>query len=464
MKIYNSLTKRKDELKEKRIGMYVCGPTVYDEPHIGHARSAYTFDVIVRYLRFRKRNVTFVRNVTDVDDKIIERARREPGTGELKEKARDVAATYLKRYHEDMELLGLTRPDIEPKATETIADMIAFIEALIGKGYAYVTAGGVYFDVRKFKEYGRLSGQSLDDMEEGVRVALDKSKRDPLDFALWKASKEDEPSWASPWGEGRPGWHIECSVMSTKYLGRHFLIHGGGLDLIFPHHENEIAQTEGAGKKSAKYWIHNGLLTIDGQKMSKSLGNFITMRDFHAKHSDLDLLKLLFLASHYRHPVDYTGEKIESLRSSKERILIFLQRADNELRSFKKDLLPKYREYQKPFEAAMDDDFNTPLALSIVFKCVEDGNRILEKAPLGDEEIRDLYDQEMFIRGVASIFGLNLAYGTVEDNDVLQKINERNEARKNKNFQKADQIRKELLEKGIVLEDTENGTIPRRKS
>ena len=313
MKIYNTLSRKKEKLKGKKIGMYVCGPTVYDDPHIGHARSACVFDVIVRYLKFKHFLVTFVRNVTDIDDKIIEKARRESGEGGVKDKVRKIAEIYLLRYHEDMALLGLLAPDREPKATEAIGDMIAFIEILIKRGYAYVSDGGAYFEVRKFKDYGKLSGQSFGQMRECARVSLDKNKRNPLDFALWKTAKKDEPSWPSPWGNGRPGWHIECSVMSTKILGKNFTIHGGGLDLVFPHHENEIAQTICAGKKSARYWMHNGLLTIGGQKMAKSLGNFITMRDFIAKYKDVDLLKLLFLSSHYRHPVDYTDDKILSL-------------------------------------------------------------------------------------------------------------------------------------------------------
>jgi len=250
MEIYNTLSRKKEKLKGKKIGIYVCGPTVYDDPHIGHARSAHAFDVIVRYLKFKGFKITFVRNVTDIDDKIIARARREPGEAELKDKVKAVADRFLKRYHEDIALMGLVAPDREPKATEVIRDMVDFIAILIKKGFAYAAGGNVYFDVRKFKDYGKLSGQSLGEMREGARVSLDKNKKDPLDFALWKASKEGEPAWPSPWGAGRPGWHIECSVMSTKILGKNFTIHGGGLDLIFPHHENEIAQTVCAGKKA----------------------------------------------------------------------------------------------------------------------------------------------------------------------------------------------------------------------
>jgi len=276
MKIYNSLTRKKEELvpiEEGKIGMYVCGPTVYDSPHIGHARSAYIFDVIRRYLIYKGYGVEFVRNVTDIDDKIIGKAREAHSSQctaySLKEKSAKIAKKYLEAYHEDMALLGIEKPDKEPKATEYIPKMIAFIESLMERGGAYASGGDVYFDIKKAKRYGKLSNQDIAKMEVGARIAPGENKRDPLDFALWKAAKEDEPSWDSPWGKGRPGWHIECSVMSSDILGDGFDIHGGGIDLIFPHHENEIAQSEGAGKRFARYWLHNGLLTINSEKMAK---------------------------------------------------------------------------------------------------------------------------------------------------------------------------------------------------
>jgi len=470
IKVYNTLTKNKDVIAESTIGMYVCGPTVYDVAHIGHARSAYNFDVIIKYMRWRGKKLTFVRNVTDVDDKIIQRAQDEIASGgpeyaglNLVDACKNVSVKYLASYHEDLAAMGLARPDFEPKATETIPDMIEFIKILIEKGFAYSAPGGVYFNVRKFEKYGALSGQSLDDMEEGARVAVDKSKKDPLDFALWKAAKEGEPSWSSPWGDGRPGWHIECSVMSRKYLRDDFLIHGGGLDLVFPHHENEIAQTVCAGEKSAKYWIHNGLLTINGQKMSKSLGNYITVKDFKVKYKDLDLLKLLFLSSHYRHPVDFTDEKIRDMAKMKERINIFITRVHDE-RS-KNPGSPAKKEnsishIEEKFVSAMDDDFNTPEALADIFEAISEGNSFLDK---GDIQKAVLVKDA--VEKIAGIFGLSLSGGHAKLDAELEKmIKERNDAKRSKDFKRADAIRKELLGKGIILEDTKEGTTWRVRS
>lgn len=460
MKIYNTLTRSKDEIKEKKLGMYVCGPTVYDDPHIGHARSAYVFDMIVKYLRYRGFRVTFIRNITDIDDKIIDKASKEPGEGDLIGRVKQVAERYLKRYEEDMELLGLVKPDEEPRATKMIPDMVKFIETLIKKGFAYKVSGSVYFEVKKFKDYGKLSGQSTDQMQEGARVALDKNKKDPLDFALWKASKEGEPFWKSPWGNGRPGWHIECSVMSTKFLGNNFLIHGGGLDLVFPHHENEIAQTISAGKKSARYWIHNGLLTINGEKMSKSLGNFISISNFPKSK---DLLKLFFISSHYRHPVDYTEEKLAQMSDARDRVLAFLQKADNVLRKYNKRIIENDT-YKTPFLAAMDDDFNTPLALSVIFKSVTDGNKIVDKDNLSEKDKEILANIRLFIRDVSkNIFTLSLDY-QAKNAAIDSMVSGREKARKNKDFKKADEIRNELLGQGIIVEDTKEGPVWRRKN
>src|SRR3989338_2349450 len=325
IKIYNTLTRKKEEfkpIKDGQVGMYVCGPTVYDVPHIGHARSAYVFDVIRRYFAYKGYKVEFVRNVTDVDEKIISKAKEEFKAEDLNSAVKKVSDKYLNVYHGCMEKLGIMRPDKEPKATEYIDKMRDFIKILIERGTAYVSGGDVYFDVRKASGYGKLSNQSFDMLESGARVAPGENKKDPLDFALWKSAKEGEPSWQSPWGNGRPGWHIECSVMSSDILGDEFDIHGGGIDLIFPHHENEAAQSQGAGKKFARYWLHNGLLTINKEKMAKSLGNFITIEDILAKYP-ADVLKVLFLQTHYSHPVDFSWEKMEEEKKAWERFDIF---------------------------------------------------------------------------------------------------------------------------------------------
>jgi len=322
IKIYNSLKREKEEFKplvKDEVRMYVCGPTVYDEPHIGHARSAYIFDVIRRYLQYRGYDVTFVRNVTDVDDKIINKAKEEFKGEDLNSAVKKVSSKYFASYQKCMDELGIREPNAQPKATEYIDKMIEFIETLIEREAAYVADGDVYFDIKKAKNYGKLSNQSLDNMESGARVAPGEKKQDPLDFALWKKAKEDEPSWDSPWGRGRPGWHIECSVMSSDILGDEFDIHGGGIDLIFPHHENELAQSQGAGKGFARYWIHNGLLTINGQKMAKSLGNFVTVDEVLSKYNP-DILKILYLGAHYSNPVDFSWKKMDDAKAAYERI------------------------------------------------------------------------------------------------------------------------------------------------
>jgi cysteinyl-tRNA synthetase len=495
IKIYNSLTRKKEEfrpIKEGAVSMYVCGPTVYDEPHIGHARSAYIFDVMRRYLEYRKLNVVFVRNVTDVDDKIIEKARsaisHQPSTPmpdltqpmagppkaevvSLKDMVKEVAEKYLDAYHRDMGLLGIKPPDPgrEPKATEYIPRMIKLIRDLIGRGAAYVSDGDVYFDIKKAKDYGKLSNQSPDKMEAGVRVSPGEKKRDPLDFALWKTAKEDEPSWDSPWGKGRPGWHIECSVMSSELLGNEFDIHGGGIDLIFPHHENEIAQSEGAGKKFANVWVHHGLLTIKSEKMAKSLGNFITIGDFINRHKDPDYLKLLFLNTHYRHPVDYTEEKVAEMKKEKERILILINAIDRKLSARLNDTVgqaishqpsaKKNKEVEKikeRFMEAMDDDFNMPQALAVIFELVTAANKKIDDADFISAARDVLFE-------TAGIFGLVLKGDTGLPEKLKALIDKRDEARKNGNYVEADKIRKELEAKGIILEDTKEGTTWRQK-
>ena len=389
--LYNTLTRKKEKfrpLEEGKIKMYVCGPTVYDVPHIGHARSAYIFEIVRRYFEHAGYEVFFVRNVTDVDDKIINKASEELKeisegfTGnQLRQRVTEVAVRYLDIYHREMDMLGIRPPTVEPKATESIGEMIKFVESLIEKEYAYVVGGSVYFSVEKFKEYGKLSNQDKEQMMHGVRIGPDEKKEHPLDFALWKEAKEGEPSWESPWGAGRPGWHIECSVMSTNILGKAFDIHGGGLDLIFPHHENEIAQAEAAtGKTFANYWMHNGLLSVNGEKMAKSLKNYITISDFLNKHKDPDLLKIFFLSSHYRSPVDYSDEKIDEAKRSKERIMIFLDKVSRLAQevpaspeeSVALEAMDKAQrianDLQEKFESAMNDDFNTSTALSVILR------------------------------------------------------------------------------------------------
>ncbi|MDD5428509.1 MAG: cysteine--tRNA ligase [Candidatus Omnitrophica bacterium] len=477
MKIYNSLTRRKDDflpLEGGKVGMYVCGPTVYDEPHIGHARSAYIFDVIRRYFEYRGYKVRFVRNVTDVDDKIIDKAKKamhaKTHAPDLIEAAKEISKKYLDSYHSDMKLLGIREPDAEPRATEYINKMIKFIELLIEKGAAYAAGGDVYFDIKKAKYYGKLSNQNLEKMEVGARIAPGEKKKDPLDFALWKAAKEGEPSWPSPWGAGRPGWHIECSVMSSDILGSEFDIHGGGIDLIFPHHENEIAQSEGAGNKFARHWIHNGLLTINGEKMAKSLGNFISIKKFMDEYKDPDYLKLLFLNTHYKHPVDYTKEKIEEMKSQKERFLILLGKIGRIRKPGPKSgvIDAKTTEFKKRFEDAMDDDFNSPMALAALFDLVTYANKIMQgKDSFTDSEINILSGIKDIITGLGEVFGLKLAKSAREsvlsENDIAKFIDERNKARASKNFKRSDEIRMELLGKGIILEDTKDGTVWRKK-
>ncbi len=373
--IYNSLTNQKEEfipLSALQVKMYTCGVTVYDRSHIGHARSLYIFNVIREYLKFRGYQVRFVRNITDIDDKIIDRAK------ETRRTARELSEEQIRFYEEDLKALGVPPGDAEPKATDNIPDMISHIQGLIGRGYAYAVAGGdVYFDVRAFKDYGRLSGQSIDRMHEAVRIEKDSQKKDPLDFVLWKSSKPGEPVWESPWGPGRPGWHIECSCMSMKHLHTQTLdIHAGGRDLIFPHHENEIAQSEGlTGKPFAKYWVHHGLLTVNGQKMSKSAGNFITVKEALAKYS-VDELKMFYLFSHYASNIDFSEEKIIEARKALGKFDVLFYRASSLLKDKQVEPIQAgfINKYKHEFFEAMDDDFNTPKALAALFNLINDTN------------------------------------------------------------------------------------------
>lgn len=468
LKIYNSLTKRKDDfvpLSGKTVRMYSCGVTVYDDCHIGHARSLYIFDVIRRYLKFRGYDLHFVRNITDVDDKIINRA------NELKQDSAKVAQDNIDKYYRDLKSLGIDTADIEPRATENIDGMIAMIKDLIAKGFAYESHGSVYYSVKKFNGYGKLSGQSIDHMMEAVRIEPDDDKKDPLDFALWKASKPGEPAWESPWGQGRPGWHIECSCMSLKYLNCETLdIHAGGRDLIFPHHENEIAQSEAVtGKSFAKYWIHHGLLTINGQKMSKSLGNFITVQDC-LKTYHPDQLKMLFLMSHYASPVDYTDAKMQEAHRALQRFEVVFNRVNmlNAAVPFIK--IPAsvtkcewIRKAEQNFMDVMDDDFNTARALGVLFELVNDINSAIDNsAPESDVVCaRDVLRH--LLKDVLGLFQKEkIAQDLSEDAQKL--LEERLQARANKNWKRSDELRDILKTQGILVEDGKTGQTWRRVS
>jgi len=452
--------------------MYVCGPTVYDEPHIGHARSAYIFDVIRRYLVYKGYKVRFVRNVTDVDDKIIDKARKEYPGEDLNIAFKKVAQKYLDSYHKALTDLGIPsgKPEIdEPKASEYIGKMTVFITDLIKRGVAYQAEGDVYFDISKAKNYGKLSNQALDKMEVGARVAVGEKKKNPLDFALWKSAKEGEPSWESPWGKGRPGWHIECSVMSSDILGNQFDIHGGGIDLIFPHHENEIAQSEGAGKEFAKIWIHHGLLTINGQKMAKSLGNFVTIQKILQSYNP-DVLKLFFLSAHYASPIDFTLERMEESKTAyNNRFGSLFQRIDEKFGSRRlmsggtdTDKVDVYR-YKLDFEKAMDDDFNTPQAISVLFDLVGFCNKVIAQYQESDRLI--LSHALNTIYELGEVLGLSFGYIPQKTSDawIDSQIETRLKMKKLGKFKEADAIRSALDEKGVILEDTKESTTWRRK-
>lgn len=477
IRIYSTLTRKKEEfipVSPPAVNIYTCGVTVYDDCHIGHARSLFVFDVIRRYLGYRGFKVNFVRNITDIDDKIIVRAR------ELKIPWDELAEKYIEAYYRDIALLGIGKADAEPRATRNLADMIYCIQGLLVKGYAYEADDGVYFNVRKFPGYGKLSGQSVDEMREGVRATASEGKHDPLDFALWKKSKPGEPSWESPWGSGRPGWHIECSVMSRHYLKAGTLdIHAGGRDLVFPHHENEIAQSEAFdGRPFAKYWIHHGLLTINGQKMSKSLGNFITIRDFMRTCGNACILKLFFLQAHYAHPIDYTDGKIDEARKALERLVIFFHRAGKTgtVLQGTVPVFPEIEDARAAFFEAMDDDFNMPQALASVFKLLGAANKRIDDAAFAAAGAAALTEMLAILGIPAQSFhpasgltspasaGTAVKESAISDADVERRISERLAARKNKDYARSDAIRKELEAQGVILEDTKDGnTTWRRK-
>lgn len=481
MKVYNTLTRKKEDLKpikKGEIGIYVCGITAYDSCHLGHARSAICFDVIVRYLRHKGYDVTFVKNYTDVDDKIINRSNKEGRS------CKEISEQYIDEYRRDMAILGNLPPDIEPKATEHIIDMIVTIKKLIENGYAYVKGGDVFFSIRKFKGYGKLSGKNIDNLEAGARVDVNEIKDDPLDFALWKASKPGEPKWPSQWGEGRPGWHIECSAMSSKYLGQPFDIHGGGRDLVFPHHENEIAQAEGAeGKQFVNCWLHNGFLNINAEKMSKSLGNFRTINDVVKGHG-AEVVRYFIVSNHYRSPIDYTEKAILDASAALDRFYETARRipkTDKKCSKAKpsteieKAVLEAFDNVEKNVSTFMDDDFNTAGAIGAVFDGVRVANRYLDTCPKDSDKFYKWFTEkwESLRNEWNSILGLfgsdpnkyfeekknRLGNANKIDETKIEKlIMERKEAREGRNFKRADEIRAELDQLGVVLKDRPDGT------
>lgn len=459
MKLYNTLTKRKEEfqpIEEGKVKMYVCGPTVYNYIHIGNARPMIIFDTVRRYMEYKGYEVNFVSNFTDVDDKIIKKAIEEGVS------ASEISTRYIAECKKDMEALNVRPATKHPLATEEIGGMLEMIQTLIDKGFAYVKDGSVYFRTKKFEEYGKLSKKNLEDLEAGKRIAVEEQKEDEMDFVLWKPKKEGEPFWVSPWGNGRPGWHIECSVMAKKYLGEEIDIHAGGEDLIFPHHENEIAQSEACNEKTfAKYWLHNGFLNIENKKMSKSLGNFFTVREVSEKY-DLQVLRFFMLSAHYRSPLNFSADLMESSKNGLDRILTavenlkHLQEASTvlELSSEEADKLKISKEYRNKFEVAMDDDFNTADAVSAVFELVKFSNSNTS-AENSKEFFKKLYEE---IKNLCDILGILVDRNKeILDDDIETLIAQRQEARKSKNFARADEIRDELLAQGIILEDTREG-------
>lgn len=477
LKIYNTLTRRKEPfepLESGKVRMYVCGPTVYDSCHIGHARSVAVFDVIYRYLVARGYEVFYVRNFTDVDDKIINRANALGISSEA------VAQKYIDEFHQDMAALNMVAPSIEPRATAHIDPIIDLVTRLIDRGHAYAVDGDVFFAVESFREYGKLSGRRLEDMVAGSRVEIDRRKRNPYDFALWKASKPSEPAWDSPWGKGRPGWHIECSAMSAKYLGETFDIHGGGQDLIFPHHENEIAQSEAAfGKPFVRYWIHNGFININQEKMSKSLGNFLTIREIVAKYPP-EALRLFLLSNHYRSPLDFTDQAMTDAASGLDKIYTLLARVEQYLgeppaKVFSNPATDESGETVRLFREAMDDDFNTAKAIGIFFDSIRKINRFLD----ADEATGRNGNRNAVIAESTAVIGIGKILGiacqsphdyfsrktkAVESQGIdpawiEEMIVQRTAARKARDFAAADRIRKELESKNILLEDRPDGTI-----
>ncbi len=458
LKIYNNLTNKKEvfvPIEAGKVRMYVCGITVYDYCHIGHSRAYIVFDMVVRFLRHAGYDVTYIRNITDIDDKIIQRA------NENNEDFHELTARFIKAMHEDFDKLGILMPDLEPKATDHIPAILEMIEILIEKGFAYQADNGdVYFAVNEFNSYGELSGKRIEDLRAGERVQVDTYKRDPMDFVLWKMAKENEPFWESSYGKGRPGWHIECSAMSTEMLGNHFDIHGGGQDLQFPHHENEIAQSECCtGEKFVNYWMHNGFVRVNEEKMSKSLGNFFTIRDV-LKEYRAEEIRFFILSSHYRSQINYSDEQLDQARSGLERLYAAL--LDIEVGD-----VPKDTEYQQRFEAAMNDDFNTAEAIAVLFDLTRDLNRAKAE---NNSDVAALGSLLKYLANLLGFLELNpaefLKSSVTEEGlsnvDIDLKVEQRQQAKKDKDWALADKIRDELTSAGIILEDNAEGTRWRR--
>mgnify|MGYP003291453984 CR=1 FL=1 len=458
MKIYNTLTRQKEEfvpLVPGEVKMYSCGPTVYNYFHIGNARPFIIFDTMRRYLEYNGYKVTFVQNFTDIDDKMINKANDEGIT------VKELGERFIEEYFKDADALGISRASVHPKATENIDSIINIVKKLEDNGYAYNVDGDVYFSTKKFNEYGKLSHQPLDELEAGARINVNESKEDPMDFALWKKQKPGEPAWESPWGMGRPGWHIECSAMANKYLGETIDIHSGGQDLIFPHHENEIAQSECANcKPFARYWMHNGYINVDNKKMSKSLGNFFTVRDV-LKEFEGEVIRFFMLSAHYRSPINFSKELIEQAKTGLERLytcvnnLEFLKQNSNgnELSDKVNDMTTKYK---ADFCEAMDDDLNTGLAIATLFDLVRDINT--EFTSTSVQSIADIDKCINLLKELGGVLGILQKSETESiDAEIEELIEKRQEARKNKNFALADEIRDNLKAQGIVLEDTPNG-------
>ena len=478
---YNTLTRRKEPLvpvTSGHIKLYVCGITSYDFCHIGHARSALAFDMIVRYLRYRGYIVTYIRNFTDIDDKIINRA-AEQGVS-----ATALAGRFIDEFYVDMDKLGVDRPTLEPRATEHVQEMIDLIGELIAKGLAYQSGADVYFSVNRFPEYGKLSGRNLADMQAGARIAINENKNNPMDFVLWKGSKPGEPTWDSPWGPGRPGWHIECSAMSRKYLGDSFDIHGGGQDLIFPHHENEVAQSEGAsGKTAVNTWIHHGFVTIRDEKMSKSLGNFLTIREI-LKQYHPEVLRFFIFSTHYRNPLDFSETAMQDAMAGLDRLYECMAAIDalsdtgiavEEAALASPPDIDKLRTLEERFQKAMDDDFNTAQGLGILFDAARIINKTCQQLPVNPNQadINLLKDSGVLIRKLAGIMGLLqedareylkqqkerlLKDLAISEQEILGLIQERKDARTAKDWARGDSIRDQLLAKGIELKDGSSGT------